>query len=65
MHHDLHFTDEETDSGKLCDLPRVHRWESSRTTSPVGPLDARTAAHIASSRSHASLQVNRLLILNL
>lgn len=65
MHHDFHFTDEEDDLGRLCDLTQVSQMESSRIKSLLGLFNSRTAAWAALLFSDASLSVNVLLILNL
>ena len=65
MHHDFHFTDEEDDLGRLCDLTQVSQMESSRIKSLLGLFNSRTAAWAALLFSDVSLSVNVLLILNL
>lgn len=65
MHHDFHFTDEEDNLGRLCDLTQVSQMESSRIKFPLGLFNSRTAAWAALLFSDASLSVNVLLILNL
>lgn len=62
---DFHFTDEETDSERLCALAQVPL-VSSRSKSPLGPSALRTVVPAASLFSDTfPLPVHVLLILNL
>lgn len=57
-------TEEVVDSVRLCDLAWVAEVVSSRTKSPLGPSDSRTASHAASLLSDACLRVKVLFILH-